>query len=262
MRNLSLLLFFVNATIAAYSQSLPKIQKLGVYAPNNIKIDGKANEWNGKYEAYDKKNDIYYTIANDNNNIYLLLHTSQKNTINKIFYGGITFTLTSARQLPISVSYPQPGNNGDYLKARQVFEQMKNKKPANTKALDDLVRLKNTQFENSRKLMGIRGISEFSDPWISIYNTNGIKVKALFDDDFAYTYEVALPLKYLPGGVNKLRYDIKLNGGDRGDGRQRPPAPVLINNATGEVRNTANDMDQLYMENPTNFGGEYVLARK
>jgi hypothetical protein len=87
----------------------------------------------------------------------------------------------------------------------------------------------------------------------------------LFDDDFAYTYEVALPLKYLPGGaanLNKLRYDIQLNGGDRGDGRQRPPMPILINKATGEVVNTANDMDRLYLENPTNFGGEYTLARK
>jgi hypothetical protein len=157
MKTLNLLFLFIITAITAYSQKLPKVQTLGVYAPNNIKIDGKITEWEGKYAAFDKKNDIYYTIANDNNNIYLLLHTSEKHTINKIFYGGITFTLTSAHHSPISVSYPQPGNNGDYLHARDVFKQMKRKKTSNAKAIEDLVRLKNTEFENSRKLLGIRG---------------------------------------------------------------------------------------------------------
>jgi len=253
-------------SIAANAQKLPKVQTKSVYAPANIKIDGKATEWDGKYEAFDTKNNIYYTIANDNNNLYLLIHTAEKQTINKIFLGGITFTIISARHSPVSVTYPHAGNNGTYLHTKQGFDDMKKKSQVNAKAINDIIRLRNTEFESGHKVLAIRGVAEFTDPWISIYNDTGIKVKALFDDDLDYTYEMALPLKYLPGGpanLIKLKYDIQLNGLYLGDGRWRPPSPTQgINTTTGEVIQFKSDMNMLYTENPTNFGGEYTLAKK
>ena len=41
--------------LPAHAQKLPKVQKTSIRAPENIKIDGKANEWDNKYQAFNRK---------------------------------------------------------------------------------------------------------------------------------------------------------------------------------------------------------------
>src|SRR5471030_1710537 len=98
MQNWLLTIIFLISATVGHSQKLPKVQQESVYAPVNIKIDGTAAEWSYKYKAFDLKNNIFYTISNDDKNLYLIVHTSEPNTINKIYCGGISFIITSANR--------------------------------------------------------------------------------------------------------------------------------------------------------------------
>ena len=66
MKKLQLLLLLVLAFINANGQKLPNKQETGVRIPSGVKIDGKATEWGNKFQAYNKTNDFFYTIANSN----------------------------------------------------------------------------------------------------------------------------------------------------------------------------------------------------
>jgi len=256
------MLFFVLLSFCSFGQKAGP-QHTSVWAPGTIKIDGTSSEWNGKYEAFDKKNKLYYTISNDDKNLYLIVHTAEPTTINKIYVGGITFTISSVGQsknIPVSITYPiiKAINNFSYLQAKDTYDKFKKNGIVNAENIKDLIRLKNQQFNSSYKELKANGIKEFDDPVMSIYNTEGIKVKALFDINLTYTYELALPLKYLQtilNSLDRLSYNIKFNGADR-DGRNPYPQAHLIRPDGSE------DMTHLYTENPTDFSGQYTLAKK
>ena len=259
-----LLLVFICGWTSDYAQKPPIVQKEGVYAPANIKIDGQATEWNNKYKAYDTRNNIFYTICNDDKNLYLIIHTSEKNTINKIFIGSITFKINSVDHpgdIPVAITYPiKTGNNGNYILAKTAYDKFIKDSIGNAKDISELIQLKNKQFGNTYKELYANGIKEFDATTLSIYNEHGIKVKALFDDHLAYTYELALPLKYLETTLsksNKLRYTIRLNGVEH-DGHIQPTMLPMVRPDGSEVT----DMNKLYTETPTDFGGEYTLAKK
>ena len=67
----SILLTLLVSTISlvVHAQKLPNKQEISFQAPTNIKIDGKASEWNNQFLAYNNATDIYYTIANDDKNL-------------------------------------------------------------------------------------------------------------------------------------------------------------------------------------------------
>ncbi len=78
-----------------YGQKLPKVQKSSVLIPENCMVDGKATEWDDKFQAYNQATDIYYTIANDDKDLYLVVKTENPGISNKIMQGGITFSVAS-----------------------------------------------------------------------------------------------------------------------------------------------------------------------
>ena len=59
----------------ANAQKLPNVQQASLRAPENVKVDGKPTEWGDKLQAYNKATDVFYTIANDYNNLYLIIQT-------------------------------------------------------------------------------------------------------------------------------------------------------------------------------------------
>ena len=119
----------------------------------------------------------------------------------------------------------------------------------------------NTLIAQKCKLISVIGIKEL-DTLISIYNKNGIKAAGLFDNKNVYTYELAIPLKYLRDTDNemKFKYNIRLNGQ-----RSSTIVGIPMNGQTAEnVKealasfNAAGDR----LAAPTDLGGEYILAKK
>lgn len=70
---IKLLVILTGQLSVAFAQKLPKVQTTSVWAPPNIKIDGKTTEWNDRFQAHNTGNHVFYTLSNDNKNLYLAL---------------------------------------------------------------------------------------------------------------------------------------------------------------------------------------------
>lgn len=46
-----------------FGQKLPSEQKESIYAPTNVKIDGKPAEWTGKFQAKNSATMLTYVIS-------------------------------------------------------------------------------------------------------------------------------------------------------------------------------------------------------
>ena len=251
------------ASFTANAQSLPSVQKISVRAPANIKIDGKATEWGNKFQAYDRGNHLYYTIANDDKNLYLVVYTSDYINLMKLTFGGLVFTISKpGNKLDnISITYPTTNIQKNQVvprAAHEYYTSFKNDIVANKDKILTLMNSVNDKVATTFKEIDISGMKGISESRISIYNELGIKAKIAFDDKLALTYELAIPLKYIgfsTGNSGKLNYNIKLIGQVMPGANPRAPArPAPIDGSYDEL--------DMYLDNPTDFGGEYTLAKK
>src|ERR1700761_5811198 len=87
------LLAFV--TVSSQAQKLASVQEKGYWAPDKVKIDGDISEWNNNFQAFNKTTGIYYTIANDKENLYLVIKSADQIINNKIIGGGVNFAINT-----------------------------------------------------------------------------------------------------------------------------------------------------------------------
>jgi len=231
---------------AATAQKLPTKQTVSLQAVDT-KIDGKTNE---KFQAYNTSIEAFYTISNDDENLYLTVKAVQHDIASKIIRGGLSLIInhTIKKNDPeqVTITYPILRNAEmaavANMYARKPFDQGDGS-TTSVKQLNDMLQAKS-------KTIGLSGIKAIPDKEISVYNEDGIKAVSLFDDKNAYTYELAIPLKYLNlpnAGADAFSYHIKVNevymGAQTGGGPPAPPVPI---SALGT----------------TDFWGEYTLAKK
>jgi hypothetical protein len=244
-------------TIKVNAQNLPNKQEKSLRAPTDIKIDGMATEWNDKFQAYSNAVDVFYTLSNDDTNIYLTVKAKYRNIIDKILRGGITFIVNSGvnkkDKNSVSITYPVLEGTDMFVVANKFsskcneYEETKN----GTIKVDDL----NEIFQTKEKLIAVTGVETIIDPSISIYNSDGIKTVALFDNKMGYTYELALPIVYLKlpnSGKDAFSYRIKIN--------EVPiHRPLVITNSTPPPPPPPVPISTLAT---TDFWAQYILAKK
>jgi len=252
-------------SIAANAQKLPNKQEVSLHAPVNVKIDGNAAEW-GALQAYNNNTDIFYTLANDDENLYLIVQAAKSRVIQKIMQVGISLTINAAvKRSPktvesLLVSYPVL----DIKTSERIFSATGVKATGNEPDInthvsqtkkDSLALIANTLFTSNAKEMKVKGIDGLSDTLVSVYNERGIKVASAFDNKGVYSYELAIPLKLLGLSIeNKtFSYNVKLISRldlKKGFGisyRYINDEPVDIN---------------LDLDSTTDFWGEYTLSKK
>ena len=255
--------------LTSNAQKLPNIQTASLRAPDNIKIDGKTTEWNDKFQAYNTANRFFYTLSNDDDNLYLSLSTNDEYVFSKIMYGGITLTI----QLPVektdkrstavknvAITYPPivkplKGPIIDIDKSlRRFVKNNDTTKIAPKKKLDSLCSVIDDKMNNLFKEIRVEGIDDVQDTLISIYNSEGMKVSAHYNSRLQYVYELAIPLKYLGVAIKsgvKFRYNIKLSG------RPESASHLVVENPMAFY-----GPDYLYVYTPSDFWGVYNLAKK
>lgn len=244
----ALLILFAASVIA---QKLPGKQEASLRAPADIKIDGKLTEWGSKLQAYNNATEIAYTIANDDDKLYLTIQCKLRDVVDKILRGGISLTVNHIikKNDPQGVTVSFPALKGEDMSAvTNMFARASNQKreagngPVPVAELNDLLQART-------KTIGVKGIKDVSDMAISIYNEEGIKAAALFDTGLTYTYELAIPLKYLDLPRDApFAYHLKINAPDETPVLHPggPPPPPMMLTSTA----------------PTDFWGEYTLAKK
>ncbi|CAM3926311.1 hypothetical protein MUGA111182_17675 [Mucilaginibacter galii] len=238
-----------------HGQKLPKVQKKSIYAPADIKIDGKSPEWNDNFQAYNKAVEILYTMSNDSNNLYLTAKVKQKEIIDKLIRGGITLIINREPDEKsknfLAVTYPALEGPPMWELANKFLSLSnanKNHEAFNVNQLNEM-------FAKREKLISVAGIKEVPDNSLSIYNSEGIQVAALFDNQLYYTYELAIPIKYFKissNSVSTFNYQIKLN-----------PAPEIKRPAviTPDLPPPPPPVMEGTMAT-TDFKGKYTLANR
>ena len=257
------LLLLLAIPFLTYSQKLASKQQLGVWIPGDSKIDGKATEWDDKFQAYNKSIEAFYTIANDDKNLYLIIKATDQLVIRKIIAGSITFSVSpdEGKKSKDVVAITYPVFDADNLPKVNLKNQPVPSKdaPVNNSQLDSFMRVANQQVVDKSKKIKITGSAAFADPFVSVYNQQGIKVVSQFDNRIAYTYELMIPFKYLGISLNqtKFYYNIKFNGSVRAEGS-------FIENIPGGVRvNGPGTMaDMQFISSATDLSNEYIIAKK
>lgn len=242
-------------------------------APSNIKIDGKATEWDNKFQAHNDATGVSYTMANDDENLYLVIQTLDYNIVDKIVAMGATLTIQKmGKSNPtgaVSITYPT-STTLSFSNSRDRIAR----KDTSAKTTDSLMRDYNARLGRQCKQIGVHGIKDM-DTLISAYNEDGIKVACLFSNKQSFTLELSVSLKQLgltAADGAKFAYHLKLNGkkllamkmdinnvrmGDTG----LPPGPEI------DKAELQASMDHLMSsiaqrDGPTDFWAEYTLAKK
>jgi hypothetical protein len=241
-------------SVFANAQKLPVTQTASVKAPANIKIDGKPTEWNNKFQAYNKAIQAFYTISNDDKKLYLTLQATRKEIINKIINGGVSFTVVKGPKQVlnngITVTFPVFDEKDRPNININAMAQIVPGTVESDKLSDSLMKANNSILSDKAKLIRLTGVKDL-DTLISMYNTDGIKARAQFGKNMAYTYELAIDLKLLDlsaADLTKFNYNITLNEVEI----DYVPGIVITRNEDGTIVN-------MYMAD-TKLANSYISA--
>ncbi len=264
--HIGIIALFGFTTLFANAQKLPNKQTISIYAPTGIKIDGKTDEWNNKYEAYNDNVALFYTVANDDDNIYLVIHSNNSLIIRKIMNNGILVTLNALAKKEkdgITILYPVIGAEEKKMMLKNMPAAMAVPIKANEseadyfKHRDSLSAIMDKKNMALLKLMKVTGIKEITVPMVSVYNQQAIKIAAL-PGNHVFDYELAIPIKYL-GQLNDnqtIYYNVKLPGPPL-TGKEGVKHFYGPNATIGE-----GGVDYRSLDVSTDFWGEYTLAKK
>jgi hypothetical protein len=264
------LLLLINICVAD-GQKLPTKQEKNFTAPSLVIIDGLSAEW-GMFQAYNKSTKIFYTIANNQANLYLVVKAVDPEIIRKILFGGLTLTVNQFAKndngKSPSISYPLISVENSQV-VISALTKGKNENDTSITAINQWI----TKRSNTFKINNMPGIADtlaivseptlfaklplFSQPGYYLINENNddINVAGKFDNQWAYTAEIKIPLKVLSLTANgKFNYNIRLNGPMYKSNRPTPGVTVTYKYVNGEQ--VADNQDLL---NPTDFWGEYNL---
>lgn len=210
--------------VSANAQKLPNVQQVSLRAPANVKVDGKADEW-GDFKAYNSDVGLSYSLANDKENLYLVVQAGLPRMLEKIIAVGITFTINKngtndykavnntvvtfpVLDFPTRVSILVPAG---IQSLRMPSDQINAAGMIHTALERDSLREVASKLLNiGSKIIKVSGFTGLPDT-LSTNNSHNIKTGINLDKKGAYTYELQIPLKLLGLSPGRLfSYSIKL----------------------------------------------------
>ncbi len=251
MKKNAIITILILAFLQADAQKLPQVQQVSLRAPANVKVDGKPDEFGGKFQAYNVATDFAYTMANNDKALYLIVQTDNGDVINRIFGSGVTFTIVNksiTNNKGVSFTYPIKNNN------LISYFSTKNWKGNSPEAAEKLMNSNNLKIEPLFKWIKISGVKNLDT--LAIYNEQGIEAAGKFGLKKTYTIEFSIPIALIHEQINKagiLSYHIRINGG-------KGPLYLTEKNPNGFMNKVADEMNAVY-QSSTDFWGEYTLAK-
>ncbi|MFD0748785.1 hypothetical protein ACFQZS_01440 [Mucilaginibacter calamicampi] len=267
MKKLQLLLFAIIAFAYANAQKLPNVQQASLRAPANVKIDGKATEWGGKFQAYNPATDIFYTIANDDKKLYLVFKATDRYNITRIVSGGLKINIqkngskNDSGSPGIQFPYMEKGKRISFIQRLDLQGATGEKK---NHMLDSAMQANNIKLRTNVKQIYTNAIPGV-DTVLSIYNDKGIEVANAFDVDKVYTAELAVDLKLFglsAANASKFTYHISIKGGANKYAMGISFGMATNNDGTPAEAFTKQLNDYVEQQAATtDFWGEYTLAK-
>ena len=260
--------------LLSVAQKLPNKQVASIRAPVDIKIDGKTTEWGGKFQAYNIATDLYYTIANDDKRLYLIVQSKNQQTINNIINGGVRINIqkngykNDVGSVGVKFPYFEKGKRVTFILRHRG--EIPPDKAAHV--ADSIMKSFNKRLLSNVKWIYTNGIFG-TDSLMPIYNESGIEAANAFDNKKIYTCELGIELKLLSLSTNKnikFAYHIIANAepnkfllsdtfggvsqGKNADGS--PMSKAEIDKAMALLKGPADNQNAT-----TDFWGDYTLAK-
>ena len=172
------------------------------WASNPVAADGVLNDWPDSLTMFNKETNLYYGLANDNQNVYLAIRSASKQDLTKILAGGISFSanIEGKKKDAPTVIFPvldrTPGKSRNTREELEVEERQK-------------------QILSRIKDIKVAGFKEIIDGGISLQNTYGIRAAASFDKNNNLVQEIIIPLSLLNLSTlndGEVTYSIRVNG--------------------------------------------------
>ena len=267
--SLVLIVFISGIGLRAGAQKLPNVQQKSLRAPANVKVDGKATEWSGTFQAYNHATDIYYTICNDDQNLFAVMKVTDPEVIYQLINSGITLSIQIGTGAKVAITYPQSESRNKFYINVKDKPVIKAGDPATVAAADSfsIAANKKLQVIPAFKQIGVTGVANV-DSSISIYNENKIKAAAAFDNTMTYIYELSIDLKNLglqPGDIKTLAYKVQVNETNKAGLLDNRPGFNIVRDANGTIQSFSIAPGATPPPKgsgaATNFTGEYTLAK-
>ncbi|GAB3933831.1 hypothetical protein [Mucilaginibacter myungsuensis] len=250
-------------TATAQAQKLPNVQENRILIPDIVKIDGKSEEFDSKFEADNKATGLQYTLANNDQYLYLTVKVTDSRVIHKILYVGIALTVLigkAADDQPC-LNFPDLSFNEANLilgktGLKTTYQKIGQRDTAQQRT-DSLIKVANDLLSTTAKTIKVTNLKSIPDQTISVYNGEGIKVAQRFNKYAHYTCEMLIPLKYLGLSTShhsKFAYQIKLVGQVEAN---KGSVPVVYHYPNGVQTDMNADLNTT-----TYLKGEYTLAPK
>ena len=256
--------------ISAKAQKLPNVQQISLRAPANVKIDGKTTEWGDRFEAYNERTEIYYTIANNADYLYLTVKATDVGIIDKIIAGGLAFKINITNKKDKNgavVTFPayEKGKTHPYLVLGKI-KDVKSNAANYTTLTDSLKSTANQKIKSEFKFIGTSGLKDIAEEIIPVYNAEGMLAAAMLGDDLHYNFELAIPLKLLAHSstLKSFSYNIQLNGYAFGgtDLKLVRDRFLTFKGADGKDYMMDDASSRSWsLATPSSFWGEYTLAK-
>lgn len=260
----------ITLSTLAFAQKSSNVQEDGLWASVPVKVDGKTTD--ETFKASNKSTMLSYTMSNDDKNIYLVMKSADNINNNKIMMGGITLTINTEgkkkEKEAASLTYPviarpQRGQGGRGQGGGFGGGQGGGFGQRNASVnMDSVARVRRKQQLAAAKEIKVLNFKDVTDTLISIYNEYEILAVANFDDQGAFVYELAIPLKLLglSSSSKDFAYNIKINGRQFGGGAtvmivERPGGGGFGGGQGGGGRGGFDPSAFL----PTDFWGKYTL---
>jgi len=265
MNKIFLLIAFIGIT-HVNAQKLPAVQQASLRAPANVKVDGKPNEW-GKLKAYNPALSCYYTIANDDKKLYVVLQ-AEGMVVANITSGGFKLVIQKTGYKKDAgapfIKFPFREKGAGVLLGKREWIHPN---------ADTVMMLDNKRLTANSKQIYTSGLFG-ADTVISMYNESGVEAGNTFDINRIYTCELSIDLSLLGLSVQnagKFAYHIVENGEPYKYVSDIDVAarPIFTNNFKDAqltpdklnyiLENLKMGADRLYAT--SDFWGEYILAK-
>lgn len=180
--------------------------------PANINIDGNIKEWGDSLRYYNEEKKINYSLANDNENLYMAIRVNDRTEKERILNAGLTWSINTngKKKEEYSITFPVADVNSLQQSFRGRPDDAANPDDQESDR-DQLRKARLTKLRNIK----VTGFKDIEGDMITTANTYGIKVAVDFDDNGYLVYEAAIPLKFFHvtnPDKNEWAFNFKING--------------------------------------------------
>jgi hypothetical protein len=209
----SALLFCAAASLllTLHSQAQTKTPNTLKTPPADIKIDGDLKDWGDSLRYYNEDKKVYYTLANDKDNLYLVVRVNDRTEQIRIINAGLTLSINTKGKKKEESSITFPVGNPDQPQASPSDDKKTNPDLLDQQDRDEMLRAKMTKLRNIK----VTGFPDIESDIMTTSNTYGIKVALNIDANDNLVYEAAIPLKFfhaLAPDKTEWAFNIKING--------------------------------------------------